>query len=182
MEKSVTQIIFPVFTLSIVLSIPLWVQLSKRYGKARPAWVSVGALGIMGIVAYPILPEGMVWPVLFVSIVGGVLCGAVFLVDSMITDLIDENEATSGKRKESLFFAIQKSTVKISRAIAFIFVGGCLEFFNLNVADAAAGPKEQWIIIGLFGFVVGVCFIASSYYLRKTEVIFNQKRMKGETL
>ena len=174
-EQSVTQIIFPVFTLSIVLSIPLWVKLSKRYGKARPAWMSVGALGLMGIIAYPVLPEGRVWPVLLVSIFGGILCGAVFLVDSMITDLIDENEETTGKRKESLFFAIQKSTVKISRAIAFIFVGGCLEFFDLNVADATAGPMEQWIIIGLFGFVVGLCFIAGSYYLRKTEVIFNQK-------
>jgi glycoside/pentoside/hexuronide:cation symporter, GPH family len=181
-EQSVTQIIFPVFTLSIVLSIPLWVQLSKRYGKARPAWMSVGALGLMGIIAYPILPEGMVWPVLIVSVVGGILCGAVFLVDSMITDLIDQDEENSGKRKESLFFAIQKSTVKISRAIAFIFVGVCLEFFNLNIADAAAGPMEQWIIIGLFGFAVGLCFIASSYYLRKTEIIFNRKHMEGETL
>lgn len=181
-EKSVTQIIFPVFTLSIVLSIPLWIGLSKRFGKARPAWMSVGALGIMGMVAYPILPREMVWPVLFVSVIGGILCGAVFLVDSMITDLIDENEKISGKRKESLFFAIQKSTVKMSRAIAFIFVGGCLELFNLNVADASAGAMEQWIIIGLFGFAVGLCFIASSYYLRKTEVIFNQKQIKGETL
>lgn len=181
-EKSVTQIIFPVFTLSIVLSIPLWVVLSKRYGKARSAWVSVGALGIMGIVAYPLLPEGKVWPVLLVSIVGGILCGAVFLVDSMITDLIDRDEKTSGKRKESLFFAIQKSTVKLSRAIAFIFVGGCLGFFNLNETDSAAGPLERWIVVGLFGFAVGLCFIASSYYLRKTEIVFNQQQTEGSAL
>jgi Na+/melibiose symporter-like transporter len=178
-EQSVTQIIFPVFTLSIVLSIPLWVALSKRYGKARPAWISVGALGVMGIVAYPTLPEGMVWPVLFVSIVGGILCGAVFLVDSMITDLIDQDEEQSGKRKESLFFAIQKSMVKISRAIAFVFVGGCLELFDLNVADATAGPMEKWVIIGLFGFAVGLCFITSSYYLKKTEALFTRNEVKA---
>ena len=116
------------------------------------------------------------------SIVGGVLCGAVFLVDSMITDLIDENEATSGKRKESLFFAIQKSTVKISRAIAFVFVGSCMEFFNLNVADTTAEPMEKWVIVGLFGFVVGLCFLGSSYFLRKTEVIYDKNKIKGENL
>ncbi len=181
-EQLVTQIIFPVFTLSIVVSIPLWVELSKRYGKARPAWISVGALGIMGIVAYPLLPEGLVWPVLFVSVVGGVLCGAVFLVDSMITDLIDQDEKQSGTRKESLFFAIQKSTVKISRAIAFIFVGGCLEFFDLNVADATTGLMEKWIIVGLFGIAVGLCFVASSYYLKKTEAMFNLKKVNVEAL
>lgn len=171
-EQSVTQIIFPVFSLSIVLSIPLWVRLSKRYGKARPAWLSVGLLGFMGIVAYPILPEGMVWPVLIVSTVGGVLCGAVFLVDSMITDLIDRDEERTGKRKESLFFAIQKFTVKTSRAIAFYFIGRSLEWFDLDVADATAGPREKWIIIGLFGFAVGLCFIVSSYFLRKTETMY----------
>jgi GPH family glycoside/pentoside/hexuronide:cation symporter len=172
-EGTVTQIIFPVFTLSIVLSIPLWTLLSKRYGKARPAWISVGSLGFLGIGAYPILPEGTLWPVLLVSIIAGVFCGSVFLVDSMITDLIDKDEAESGKRKESLFFAIQKSVVKMSRAIAFIFIGGCLELFDLDVADAAAEPMEQWIIIGLFAFVVGLCFIGSSYFLRKTEMTFN---------
>ena len=94
-----TQAIFPVFTSSIVISIPLWIALSKRYGKRVPAYISVGGLGVMGIIAYPILPQGLVWPPLLVSIIGGVLCGAVFLVDSMITDLIDVAEAATGKRK-----------------------------------------------------------------------------------
>jgi len=181
-EESVTQIIFPVFTLSIVVSIPFWAQLSKRYGKARPAWISAGSLGVMGIVAYPILPFGMVWPVLLVSIIGGILCGSVFLVDSMITDLIDLDEKESGKRKESLFFAIQKSAVKIARAIAFIFIGSCLELFDLDVADKAAGSFEKAIIVALFAFAVGLCFIASSFFLRKTEIAFQQNHVNGETL
>ena len=181
-EATVTRIIFPVFTLSIVLSIPLWTQLSKYYGKVRPAWISVGMLGFMGIVAYPILPEGILWPVLLVSIFGGVLCGSVFLVDSLITDLIDSDEKESGKRKESLFFAIQKSTVKASRAIAFIFIGGCLELSGLNIANASAGAMEKWIIVGLFGFAVGLCFVAAGYYLRKAEIILCQKSTNPEII
>ena len=181
-EESVTQIIFPVFTLSIVVSIPFWTQLSKRYGKARPAWISVALLGMMGIVAYPVLPVGMVWPVLLVSIIGGILCGSVFLIDSMITDLIDLDEKMSGKRKESLFFAIQKSAVKIARAIAFILIGGCLELFDLDVADKTAGSFEKAIIVALFAFAVGLCFIVSSFFLRKTEIAFQQNQVNGETL
>lgn len=181
-EESVTQIIFPVFTLSIVVSIPFWTQLSKRYGKARPAWISVALLGMMGIVAYPVLPVGMVWPVLLVSIIGGILCGSVFLIDSMITDLIDLDEKMSGKRKESLFFAIQKSAVKIARAIAFIFIGGCLELFDLDVADKTAGSFEKAIIVALFAFAVGLCFIVSSFFLRKTEIAFQQNQVNRETL
>ena len=119
---------------------------------------------------------------LLVSIIGGILCGSVFLIDSMITDLIDLDEKMSGKRKESLFFAIQKSAVKIARAIAFIFIGGCLELFDLDVADKTAGSFEKAIIVILFAFAVGLCFIVSSFFLRKTEIAFQQNQVNGETL
>lgn len=175
-EQTVTQKIFPVFTISIVLSIPLWTWLSKLYGKVRPAWVSLGLLGLLGIIAYPILPEQTVWPVLIISVIGGVFCGAVFLVDSMITDLIDWDEMATGKRKEALFFAVQKSAVKISRAIAFILVGSGLEIFGINISDDFADASERWIIICLFGFFVGLCFIFGSYFLRQTEKSFNETK------
>ena len=173
-EETVTRLVFPVFTFSIVLSIPLWTYLSKVYGKARPAWISVGLLGLMGIVSYPVLPVGVLWPVMLVSMVGGVFCGAVFLVDSMITDIIDQDDEATGKRKEAVFFAVQKSAVKFSRAIAFICVGVGLDIFGLDVADASVGVQEKWVIIALFAFFVGGCFVVSSFFLCRVEESLSQ--------
>ena len=178
-EADVTRIIFPVFTLSIILSIPLWIKLSKQYGKARPAWVSVGLLGIMGIIAYPILPAGLVWPPILVSIIGGIFCGSVFLVDSMITDLIDRDEEATGKRKESLFFALQKSGVKISRAIAFVAIGGALQLSGIDVNVTETSESGRLFIVLLFGVVVGIGFVACAYFIRKTEAIFPVKTNNG---
>lgn len=169
-EAQVTQFIFPIFTLSIVLSIPLWIALSKRYGKKLPACIAVSGLGVMGIVAYPILPEGMLLPPLIVSTIGGVLCGAVFLVDSMITDLIDVNEAATGKRKESLYFAVWKSGLKVARAIAFVVVGLGLQVMGLDLSQEAVSETKQWCIVLLFGIAVGLCFVASGWYIRRAEV------------
>ena len=166
-EAQVTQVIFPVFTLSIILSIPLWIALSKRYGKRLPAYIAVGGLGVMGIVAYPILPAGAVWPPLVVSAIGGVLCGAVFLIDSMITDLIDADEAVTGQRKESLYFAVWKSGLKIARAIAFVGVGVGLNLMGLDLSLEVVSNSKQWGIVILFGIVVGLCFILSSWFIHR---------------
>ncbi|MEO0508879.1 MAG: MFS transporter [Verrucomicrobiota bacterium] len=179
-EEDVTRIIFPIFTLCIVLSIPLWVKLSKRYGKARPAWVSVGLLGIMGIIAYPLLPAGQIWPPILISAFGGVLCGSVFLVDSMITDLIDQDEAKTGKRKESLFFALQKSGVKIARAVAFVVIGGALQISGVEMGLTETTTADKLFVVLLFGVAVGLCFVACAYFLRRTEACFPISKNKNK--
>lgn len=169
-EAQVTQAIFPVFTLSIVFSIPLWIGLSKRFGKRRPAYLSVAGLGVMGIIAYPILPEGLVWPPLVVSVIGGVLCGSVFLVDSMITDLIDANEVETGIRKESLYFAVWKSVLKVARALAFVTVGLVLWVMGLDLSRDTVSEGEQWGIILLFGVFVGLCFVGAGWQIYRADI------------
>lgn len=169
-EDQVTQAIFPIFTLSIVLSIPLWIAFSKRYGKRVPAYISVGGLGVMGIIAYPILPAGLVWPPLIVSTLGGVLCGAVFLVDSMITDLIDADEAATDKRKESLYFAVWKSALKVARAIAFVVIGVGLDIVGLDLSQETVSSAAQWGIVLLFGVVVGLSFVAAGWFIYRADI------------
>lgn len=169
-EEAVTQIILPVFTLSIILSIPLWIVLSKYLGKKRPAYIAVAGLGIMGIIAYPILPEYQLGPVLGISILGGVLCGAVFLVDSMITDIIDADERRSGVRKESLYFAVWKSGLKFARALAFVLIGVGLEAAGLDLARETVSREAEIGIILLFGIAVGLCFVVGGWIIYRADV------------
>jgi len=169
-EKQVTQIIFPIFTLSIVLSIPLWIYLAKLFGKKVPAYISVGSLGIMGIIAYPTLPEGQLIPTALISAFGGALCGAAFLIDSMITDLIDADERQTGKRKESLYFAVSKSALKVSRAIAFVGVGIGLNIIELDTSSKSISEDEKNGIVLLFGIAVGLCFLVGSYFIKRANV------------
>lgn len=169
-EQAVTQIILPVFTLSIILSIPFWVLLSKYLGKQRPAYLAVAGLGVMGIIAYPILPEQQLGPVLGISILGGVLCGAVFLVDSMITDIIDADERRSGVRKESLYFAVWKSGLKVARAAAFVLLGFGLDLTGLDLSGETVSRGAEVGIILLFGIVVGICFVAGGWWIYRAKV------------
>ena len=169
-EAEVTRAVLPLFTFCIILSIPLWVQLARIYGKRRPAYTAIAGLGIMGIVAYPTLPENLLWPVLLVSVIGGVLSGAVFLVDSMITDLIDRDEATTGTRKEALYFAVWKSALKFTRAAAFVMIGVGLQIAGLDQGTGAADAGARFGLVFFFGIVVGLCFLASGLFLRKAVI------------
>ena len=169
-EAQVTQAIFPIFTLSIVISIPLWISLSKRYGKHLPACASAGGLGVMGIIAYPLLPVGLVWPSLIVSSIAGILCGAVFLIDSMITDLIDADEVETGHRKESLYFAAWKSGLKVARALAFVAIGLVLQLMGLDLSRDAVSESKQLGIVLLFGITVGLCFVVAACIIWRADV------------
>lgn len=173
-EEAVTRMVLPVFTFSIILSIPIWVLLSQKFGKEKPAWIAVFGLGLMGILFYPILPEGNVYPVLLVSVIGGFLSGAVFLVDSMITDIIDLDEKETGHRKEALFFAVWKSVVKISRALAFVVVGLILGILNVDISAGETDTFTKWTIITLFGGVVSAFFMMSGFFLKKVNMHSNQ--------
>lgn len=169
-EAQVTQAILPVFTLCIVLSIPFWIWLSKRFGKQRPAAAAVFLLGAVGCVAYPLLPVGWLAPTLCVSVVTGVLCGAVFLVESMITDLIDANALNTSERKEALYFAVWKSGLKVARAIAFVCVGLGLYWMEIDLGAERLSASMQTGIMLLFGVLVGVCFMGSGWYLMRAQV------------
>ena len=169
-EPQVTQAILPVFTLCIVVSIPLWIWLSKRYGKQRPAAFAVCLLGAIGCVAYPLLPEQLLAPTLLVSVITGVLCGAVFLVESMITDCIDADAVETSERKEALYFAVWKSGLKVARAIAFVCVGVGLHLMGVDLAAESISAPMQTGIVLLFGVFVGVCFMLSGWYLLRAQV------------
>ena len=169
-EAQVTQAILPVFTLCIVLSIPFWIWLSKCFGKQRPAAAAVFLLGAVGCVAYPLLPVGCLAPTLFVSVVTGVLCGAVFLVESMITDLIDANALNTSERKEALYFAVWKSGLKVARAVAFVCVGLGLYWMEIDLGAERLSASMQTGIMLLFGVLVGVCFMVSGWYLIRAQV------------
>lgn len=169
-DAQVTQAIFPIFSLSTALSIPLWISLCKRYGKRIPASFAVSGLGFMGIIAYPSLPAGLLVPSLLVSSLGGILCGSAFLVDSIITDFIDRDEVTTGERKESLYFAIWKSSIKVARALAFVLIGLSLKWMGLDISLDVVSSSLQWGIISLFGFLVGICFMLAGFLIYRADV------------
>jgi Na+/melibiose symporter-like transporter len=88
----------------------------------------------------------------------------------MITDLIDADEVETGHRKESLYFAVWKSGLKVARALAFVAIGIGLQFMGLDLSRDAVSESMQWGIVLLFGITVGLCFVVAAYFIWLADV------------
>ncbi len=157
-----TEVLFYVllpFVCLISLSVVLWLRLASRYGKKLPAVFGIAALGVMTAVVYPILPAGQLWPPIAVAIVGGVLVGAIFLLDSAVTDIVDYDEVRTGAHREGLYFGFWRMGTKLARAVGLALAGFLLDFVGFDPDASSQSAEAIGGIALIFGPGVGVCFV-----------------------
>jgi len=163
-KQAVVGILLPFF-LCFLASMPLWVWLSRRYGKRIPAMVGVVGLGATTAVVYPLFPVGeMAGPFLY-SIVGGALGGAIVLLDSMVADSVDYDLLKSRRNREGLYFGVWKMSTKVSRAFGLVLAGLLLDLIGFDPAAGGAGPEVARRLAWIFGPVVGLFFVAAGVVL-----------------
>ena len=110
---AVLYVLLPFF-LCILASVPLWVWLSRRYGKRWPAFSGMLGLGLGISVAYPVLPYGSLSGPLFVAVTCGFFAGSIIIFESLIADVVDRDELRRGENREGLYFGLWKMSVKLS--------------------------------------------------------------------
>lgn len=161
-EKTVALYVLAPFMAFISVSVALWVWISRRYGKKGPAIVGVAGLGLMTVLAYPNFePGGLLGPI-FAAFLGGLLVGAVILLDSLVGDIVDYDLLRTGRQREGLYFGFWRMSAKAARAL-----GLALTSFALAHIGFRAGAVEQPAAVGdqlalLFGPGVGVFFLAGA--------------------
>lgn len=105
------------------------VWLSKRLGKKGTVILSFGAIiagNLLKVVCYdPARPRLTYLPTILLSL-GMVICFS--LVNSMISDLCDEEEAKGGTRQEGTYFAVYNWWWKVGVSVASVAGGYLLRF------------------------------------------------------
>lgn len=136
-------------------SIPVWVRLSRRFGKVH-TWAAalaakVAVFGGMGLVGAGdwLLIAGL-------TVVFGITTGAsVVLGPSLKADVVDTDEAETGERKEGVFFAAWNLAIKASIGIAILLAGSVLSAtgFEPNVAQSATALGGIRLLVSLLPLV-----------------------------
>jgi Na+/melibiose symporter-like transporter len=162
MVESQFQVILAVFMLILVLSLPMWVLLSKRFSKNVLLSIGIGGLGVVSSLTYPFLPAGVVvWPVL-VGAFGGVVLGAIALFEAHLSDLMSKSNLSESDY--GFVFGLWKFLAKAARAIAITLSGLSLSWIGYSVEETSNADVLQKLGI-LFGpgvggfFVVGACIL-----------------------
>jgi GPH family glycoside/pentoside/hexuronide:cation symporter len=162
--------ILSVFTLVIVLSVPAWVWLGKRYGKRQPAFIGLLVLGIMTLVAYPLFPAGSIAGPVVAAIIGGFSVGAIILVESLVTDIADEDFVRNREDREGIYFGFWRMGQKVARSVTLGLTGLLLSLIGYEESLAQQSETTDRALAWLFGIGVGSLFIAASLVFLKTPI------------
>ena len=131
-----------VFVGATLLSIPIWVYLSRRFGK-RDVW-RVAMLGAgLSFGGTVFVTEGEIGLVVVLLFFAGLSsgCGAA-MGPSVLADVIDYDEYLSGERKEGAYAATQGFAIKAANAIIILLVGLFLQFSDFTPnAEQTEGTK-----------------------------------------
>ena len=148
------------YVISAVVSIPIWVRLSRSFGK-RDTWLAsmllaAGAFGGMWFVG-----AGDVTLAMSLLVVAGCAmgCGGV-LSASILADVIDLDEQRTGERKEGVYSAAMTLVLKVGTSLATAASGVVMTAtgFVPNVAQSASslfGIRLLFAGLPFLGFVVG---------------------------
>ena len=159
------------YMLPSALSVPLWIPLSRRFGKIR-LWVfSLAFTGISfgGIFIIPFLDS--VTDRLIVMFLGAALggmaagCGGA-IGPSVKGDVIDYDEYLTGERKEGSYFAALNFVFKSATGIMLLVTGFVLQFSGF-IPNQPQTMEVKIALISLYGLVPLVFYSLGAYLLYK---------------
>lgn len=109
----------------LMLSLPLWLQLSLRFGK-RNTLISGCVIMLLGSLSFylnPLISEDVFWIYFHMSVIGiGIGCAA-FSFWAMLPDTVEFGEWKSGVRAESILFGLGLFFLKIGLGLGSFILG-----------------------------------------------------------
>jgi GPH family glycoside/pentoside/hexuronide:cation symporter len=154
------------YVLAGVVSIPLWVRASRRFG-ARATWLAAMLLAAAAFGGMLAIGSGDVPLAIGLLIVAGAAmgCGSV-LSSSLMADIIDLDEHRTGERKEGIYSAALLFALKIGNSLATAATGAVLAVADFT-PNATQSDESLWGMRLLFGgmpclgFLVGAALFRS---------------------
>ena len=141
-------------------SVPLWLPLSRRFGKIK-VWlggmlltgVSFGSMFLLPFMEDPDMRLG--W-IMLMAVFAGLANGCGGTIGPSVTgDVIDYDEYLTGERKEGAYFAAWNFVQKGATGVMLLLTGFVLEFsgFVPNVEQTMAVKVAMVTLYGLFPLV-----------------------------
>lgn len=153
------------------LSVPMWLPLSRKFGKIRLWMFSMMLTGLSfgGMFSLPFLePEEMkVGAFFFFAFFAGLAagCGGT-IAPSIQSDIIDYDEYKTGERKEGSYFAAFNFVFKSASGV-MIFVTGYVLQFSGFVPNQEQTMTVQVAMVTLYGLLPLVCYAIGTIMFSK---------------
>lgn len=123
--------------LATLLTLPVWVPASRRFGKTRVWGASLAVKTAVFGAFFWVGPGDTFLIAALTTVFGATMGGGAVLGPSLKADVVDADEARTGERKEGTFFAAWGLAIKMAVGFAILFSGLLLTRigFEPNVAQ-----------------------------------------------
>jgi GPH family glycoside/pentoside/hexuronide:cation symporter len=149
------------YMLATFISVPLWLPLSRRFGK-KALWLASMLLTAVSFGSMFFLTEGAVALMTVLAIAAGTAasCGAM-MGPSIQADVIDWDEHATGERKEGAYFAAWNFIFKVATGLTQALTGFVLTFSGY-IPNVEQTPTVQVTILALYGLFPMACYLIGS--------------------
>lgn len=153
------------------LSVPMWIPLSRRFGKVRLWMFSMLLTGVSfgAMVLLPFLGDVSVKLVyicvaaVFAGLAAG--CGGT-LSPSIQGDVIDYDEMVTGERKEGSYFAAWNFVYKGATGVMLLLTGFVLQLSGF-VPNQEQSMTVQVAMVTLYGLFPLICYAIGAFLFRR---------------
>jgi Na+/melibiose symporter-like transporter len=150
-----------VYFLCGIAAIPLWLRLSRRWGKHR-TWVGAMVWAAVFFAFVPLLGPGDHLWFLAVCVLTGVSLGAdLTLPASMQADVIDLDSLRSRRSRAGLYFALWGVATKLALALAVGIAFPLLALAGLEPGGEAPAPEGLFALAALYSLLPAAIKLAS---------------------
>ncbi len=184
LEKDAQSPIIALLFFMAIISVPFWVTLAKKYGKAEVFKLAM-LLYIAVLFLIPFATASHIYPLAIA--IGFCHAAALTIPWAIIPDVVEYDELKSGKRREGLFYGGTTFTYKAATGLAFLISAGTLELigYEPNVEQTATALTGIKILIGPTPaiFLIIAALLANKYPLtaeKHKRIIDELKKIKGD--
>ena len=154
------------YIVPMVLSVPVWVALARKYGKPR-VWYFALWGGSVSYASLFMLDAGDLSKALVFLTFAGLFsgCGGP-MGPSMLADVIDQDASESGAPKEGVFFAALLFVQKSSGAFVVLLIGFSLSASGF-VPNQPLTPASDFAIRACLAIAPALMFALATFALRR---------------
>lgn len=155
-----------VYFLAGLAAIPLWLALSRRFGKHR-VWCWAMLAACAAFVWVPLIGEGGFAAFFVVCVVTGMALGAdLSLPPSMQADVVDFDTLRTGQRRAGMFFALWSMSTKLALGGAALVAFPALDLLGFDPAadGATRGIVALAVIYAVVPVVFKLCAVATIWH------------------
>lgn len=166
-SEDMTFVVMGIPLIVAVLSAPFWIFVSDKLDK-RKAYMIAAIYFTLSLLLCLIAPVNNLQFVIIIGVLAGIGISASQIIPfSMIPDVIEYDEYSSGVRREGAFYGITTFLYKVASAAAIAGASAMLAYFGYVENSTMAQPQSAIAAIRyMMAFAPGVCFLISVCFVR----------------